>query len=248
MLKNLKSLFIVTEPDAAATPSTGEATEEAAAPKGRLSPKPLNDRRTDPVPSQIPNAVASASETANPAATDATPRANGTVNTEIVGRLLDGIDRNDLEGFDYLEYKRSLKAMESLPMDEATRYRSAFATASTVGATTEKLLSSVEYYLHVLEQERTEFDSVVERQSGSQIAARRRDLDATQALIAEKEERIRALQAEIEQHRADAASVAESLAAAEANIHNTKLDFEASYDYVRQLFSADAEKMRQYLK
>ena len=247
MLKNLKSLFIVTEPEAeGAAPAEGER-------EGRPSAKPLSDRRTGAPAS--PARGTTEAPAGRPSARNPTPRpapeaarAKGTVNAQIVERLLDAVDTNDLEGFDYLEYKRSLQAMASLPMDEATRYRSAFATASTVGATVEKLLSSVDYYLHVLEKERSSFDGVVERQFGEQVGDRRGELEAIDARIAEKEERIRALQSEIEQHRADATSIADGIAAAEAKIQNTKIDFGASYDYVRQLFTADAEKMRQYLK
>ena len=51
-----------------------------------------------------------------------------------------------ITGFDYLEYRRSLKSLETFPMDEATKFRSSYATASTMGVTVEKLLESIEFY------------------------------------------------------------------------------------------------------
>ena len=54
--------------------------------------------------------------------------------------LTSALAKNNLPGFDYLEFKQSLGALASLNMDEATAYKSAFATASTVGLTKEKLL------------------------------------------------------------------------------------------------------------
>lgn len=236
MLKGLKSLFIVEEE----APRNDSAADDAPE---RPEVTPLNDRRSaGPVgggaaPGPQPRSEASA-----------VAKTQGTVNTDIVAKLLDGIDRNDLEGFDYLEYKRSLKAMESFPMDEATKYRSAFATASTVGATQDKLLSSVEYYLQILDQEKTQFDAVVDRQFADQVAGRKTQLDEIERGIDTRTQQIARLTSEIEDLRQRANEIGGSLSDSETKIANTKLDFEASFAYVKNLFVQDAEKMRRYLK
>ncbi len=251
MLKNLRSLFIVDD----------EATASDADPgQGATSTTPLNDQRTgsqapprSPAPqTTAPRPDAAAEPQHAPGggndSSAARPAAAGAINTAIVAKLLDGVDRNDLEGFDYLEYKRSLKAMESLPMDEATKYRSAFATASTVGATQDKLISSIDYYLNTLDQEKAQFEGVVERQFQDQVAGRRAKLDRLGSEIADKTARIKALEAEIAEHRKEARALEASVNESEAKIENTRRDFEASFEYVRNLFVEDAEKMRRYLK
>ncbi len=250
MLKNLKSLFIVEDEPAkpAAQPTEAQRPTQA----------PLNDQRTGSPAASPTRTQSSASPSPQPtlardSATSASRNpssspSKGDINTAIVAKLLDGVDRNDLEGFDYLEYKRSLKAMESLPMDEATKYRSAFATASTVGATLDKLLSSTDYYLHTLEQERAQFDGVVERQFQDQVAGRRAQLEQLETRISEKREQIKALEAEIAESLTEARAQTLSVRESEIKIENTRRDFDASFEYVKQLFVQDAEKMRRYLK
>ena len=56
--------------------------------------------------------------------------------------LLGALDKNNLKGFDYLEFKQSLQSLAKMPMDEATKYQSAFAMAQTMGATPEKIGSN----------------------------------------------------------------------------------------------------------
>ncbi len=253
MLKNLKSLFIVDDESGAAA---GKPAPPSAA-RNKDAPEPLSDQRTgggsNPGPRPAPQPARFPERAEGQQSTALQPRSgvsstNGEINTAIVAKLLDGVDRNDLEGFDYLEYKRSLKAMESLPMDEATKYRSAFATASTVGATQEKLLGSIDYYLQTLDQEKSQFDGVVERQFQDQVAGRKAKLEQLRGRIAEKAEQIKALEAEIGKHEAEAQDIARTVGDSETKIENTRRDFDASFAYVKNLFVQDAEKMRRYLK
>src|SRR5690242_18768533 len=82
---------------------------------------------------------------------DAAPVASaGASDQRIMSALLKALEENNMDGFDFLEFKNSLKALSQMPLDEATKFRSAFATASTMGVTVAKLLDSVDYYKKVL--------------------------------------------------------------------------------------------------
>ena len=59
-----------------------------------------------------------------------------------VDYLTSALAKNNLPGFDYLEFKQSLAALADLGMDEPTAIKSAFATASTVGLTKDKLVKT----------------------------------------------------------------------------------------------------------
>jgi adenine-specific DNA methylase len=69
--------------------------------------------------------------------------------------LTKALQKGNLPGFDYLEFKQSLEALHAMNMDESLAFQSAFATASTMGLTKEKLLKSVSHYQKVLEQEKS---------------------------------------------------------------------------------------------
>src|SRR5258705_117865 len=86
----------------------------------------------------------------------------GTGDQRIMTALLKAIEENNMDGFDFLEFKNSLKALSQMSLDEATRFRSAFATASTMGVTVPKLLESVDYYKKVLIAEKDKFNKTLQ--------------------------------------------------------------------------------------
>ena len=131
MLKKLKSLFIVEDED---TKATGN-------PKASQTPK---QETSKPTPNQPSVKVD----------TTPTPKGEGKPDEKFVNRLLQALEEANLDGFDYLEYKQSLQSIDDMNMDEATMYKSSLAMAKTMGATPEKLVSSAQHYINVLEKVR----------------------------------------------------------------------------------------------
>ena len=68
------------------------------------------------------------------------------LDSKSVDFLTKALAKNNLDGFDYLEFIQSLKALADLGMDEGTSIKSAFATASTVGLTKAKLVQTGKHY------------------------------------------------------------------------------------------------------
>ncbi|RME98407.1 MAG: hypothetical protein D6772_09075, partial [Bacteroidetes bacterium] len=67
-------------------------------------------------------------------------------------------------------------------------------------------------------------------------------------LIQEKEQRIKQLEAEISQHRAQLGKLDTTIQNAATKIENTKNDFMASYQNLVRQIEADRENMKKYLK
>ena len=44
------------------------------------------------------------------------------------GMIIGALEKSNLQGFDYLEFRQSVDGLAKLSMDEATRYQSAFVT------------------------------------------------------------------------------------------------------------------------
>ncbi len=95
--------------------------------------------------------------------------------------LIKALERNNLEGFDYLEFKQSMEALEAMGQDETTAIRSTFATASTLGLTPAKLFDSAAYYQKVLLDEKSAFDASMQRYEAERIEGKppREAVDAT---------------------------------------------------------------------
>src|SRR5690606_21228994 len=156
MLKKFKSLFVIEEPKKEGAASGAETARESG-------PTP----RSRPVMS----AVAGTAEA-------------GQIQDKLLDVLFGALEESNLEGFDYMEFKDFLKSLANVPMDDATRFKSAFATAQTMGATKEVILKSANHYLEVLAREEAKFQEAL-------TARRETDLTGKQDQIKGLEEEIR---------------------------------------------------------
>jgi len=226
MLKNLKSLFFVSEEDE----SDEKANKDQPKNQGVGSDKGLKPS-DKPIGKKI-----------------AVPDSKGQVDNKIIGKLLEAIDRNDMEGFDYLEYKKSLKALDKMPMDEATKYRSAFATAATLGVTLDKLVDSTNYYLTVLNNENDQFLSTFKTEFAKKVSDKEKEIIQYEAIIKEKSEKIKLLTEEINKHQKQIESMKLKIDEGKSKINKTQEDFKLSFNHVKSMFEEDIVKMKKYLK
>ena len=99
----------------------------------------------------------------------------GKVSDKFTQVLFSAMERDNQEGFDYLEFKQSLRSLEKMPMDEATRYQSALAMAKTLGATPPGLLQSAAHYMNVLRLEEKKFGDALAKQEAEKIGQKGKD-------------------------------------------------------------------------
>jgi hypothetical protein len=146
-----------------------------------------------------------AKETATPSVkpTFSAPVGDGTVNEKFMQALFGAMEGANLDGFDYFEFKQSLQNLVNMPMDEATRYKSAFAMASTMGATPNKLMNSALHYLEILKNENVKFSQAAENQRVAQVGNKQGQVENLEAVMQQKAEQIKRLTDEIAQHRQD---------------------------------------------
>lgn len=116
-----------------------------------------------------------------------------------LGFLTEAIEKNNLPGFDYFEFKRAVVALRELQLDEATAYKSAFTTASTLGLTKEKLAETAAYYRNVVAKEKEQFDQALEKQTAAKVAGRQED--------------VKRLRDQIERHKAEVTRLQDEIAA-----------------------------------
>jgi len=220
MLKNLKSLFVVEED------SPKEPKETPSDSKDDAKPAASTPKQT----------------------VSTTISSSGAVDNRILEKLLKVIEANNLEGFDYLEYKKSLKALEKMPMDEATKYRSAFATASTMGVTLSKLVESANHYLGILKSENSNFTTASKDEVKRRVSDKEGQVTQYENLIKEKSEKIKALTEEISKHQAQIEQLKADISKGKGKIDKTLVDFEQSYLYLKNQLETDVANMTKYLK
>ncbi len=220
MLKSLKSLFIIEE--------EGPKTEKKTIKKSSPTPP-----KTSPTPSSIK---------------ESNQGRAGKVDSKFTNILLKAMDANNIEGFDYLEFKQSLKSLEKMPMDEATRFKSAFAMAQTMGASTDKLAKTAQHYIEVLKKEEQKFEQALENQQNQHINAKLEQVKKYESAIQSKAEKIKQLTKEIEEHQKKKESLNQQLQEAKVKMENTKNDFIASYNLLVSQIDQDVDNIQKHLK
>lgn len=153
LLKKFKSVFVV--------------EEESGAVKATETTQQQPSQQSTPIAPQPIRSVAEA----------------GNVTDKFVQVLLGALEKNNQQGFDYFEFRQSLKNLEKMPMDEATRYRSAYAMAQTMGVTPAKLLESAQFYLNVLSGEQSKFNEAHAQQRAKLIGNREDDVKNLELMI-----------------------------------------------------------------
>ena len=143
--KNIKNIFIVED----------EELVKSSKSKSKSTKKP-----TTTVPSSVDTSPIQESAAGAP----------GKVTSKFVNVLLAAMEQANLEGFDYLEYKQSLNSLAKMPMDEKTRFQSAYAMAQTMGAQPQKLIDSATHYVNVLKKEEVKFEKALEGQINEKIS------------------------------------------------------------------------------
>ena len=107
---------------------------------------------------------------------------------------------NGKQEFDYIKYRKALNAILAMGLDEATAFKSAFATAKTMGLTKTSLSNSAKSYLSVLMEEKSKFDEALANQVKTKVASKAEQvqkletrIDEMRQKIAEMEKRMRAM-------------------------------------------------------
>lgn len=226
MLKKLKGIFI----------------EEIDEPKS--VPKPSSKATSEPTKSK---AASKSSESTNTTAKSSASVKSGKPKEKFVNMLLTAIEENDLDGFDYLEFKQSVKSLGSVELDEAKKYQSAFAMASGMGLSKDKLFKSAQHYADVLGNEEKKFMEAFEKQRATQINERENRSALLEKSIKAKQEQIQKLQKEIDAEKKKLASAESDIKKAVAKIEATKESFYGSYRMVLDQIKGDIEKFNQYL-
>ncbi len=164
-----------------------------------------------------------------------------------VGFLVNALTKSNLPGFDYLEFKQSLAALNAMDMEEQVAIKSAFATASTVGLTKEKLLKTAEHYKQILQSEKRQFDAALQKQIEQRVKGKAAEVAKLKKQVAEYQAKIEQLEAQIAKSQETIDHADEHINAAKAKIESTRDNFEHTLQSVVNEINKDIENINKYL-
>jgi len=227
MFKKLKSIFVIEEEGATAAKAAKivKSTKKVGSAKSTSNPKKSEKLDTE---------IAKDANGAKP-------------ENKFVDMLLRSIEANNIEGFDYLEYKQSLQSLIKIESDEAKRFQNAFAMAQTMGLSKKKLNDSIKRYLQVLDGEEKKFSEAFEKQKSTQVIEREQNVANLKKSIQAKNDQIRKLQAEIKEADQELTKIKSMINESLAKVEATKDGFYASYNMVVGQIKGDAEKIKKYI-
>lgn len=228
MFKKLKGLFIVEE---------------------KVSTKPKAKVNTKPKTSSKGNSIVKTT-TKPPVVVNTNSKkvsVKGEVNDRFLKILFDALEKNNLDGFDYLEFKKSLQSLSAMPMDEATRFKSAFAMASSMNITSKHLLDSADFYLSILGQEEQNFQKALAQQKSTKVHAQEKQVKQLESTVKLKAEQIKTLTTEIDKLQQKITITKTEIEKQTTKVTKTKNDFMASFDAVSNQIKTDVANMKKYL-
>ncbi|MBR9920873.1 MAG: hypothetical protein GYB31_08535 [Bacteroidetes bacterium] len=161
--------------------------------------------------------------------------------------LTRALTKNNLAGFDYLEFKQSLSALEAMNMDEETAFKSAFATAATVGLTKEKLLKTAKHYHEVLDVEKKQFDAALGKQLNQRVSSKKSEVEKLKVKIEEYKKKIAELEARIAKSQEVINNADSEVQSALKKIETTRENFEFTYQTLKNQIDKDIQNINQYL-
>jgi len=155
--------------------------------------------------------------------------------------LVNAIEKQANEDFDYLKFKQSLLALQAMDLDPATAIKSAFVTASTMGLTKDKLIKTAKFYKQVVNTEKVEFEKALEKQITDRVESRKQETNKLLSVIEQCEEQIKKLKEKIAECNERILSTDKDIADAESRILSSKEKFIKAYEHLTSEIEGDIE-------
>jgi hypothetical protein len=165
-----------------------------------------------------------------------------------VQQLEDALQKSNLPSQqDYLDFIKALHNMESLPMDEGTKFKAAFATLQSFGCDLNQLLESVDYYNGILEGERDKFDDALRATVGETVLDKEKKVKRlTDENLADTAE-IQKLTTAIEKNQQEITQLQQELAEINGKLKRQEESFTAAFNEMKERLRTDVAKMKTYL-
>ena len=157
------------------------------------------------------------------------------------------IEKANLPGFDYLEFRMAVDNLKKMNLDEAIAFKSAFATASTMGLTKERIIETAAHYKSVLVKEREQFDAASQKQQTLKIGQNLQQVGDLQRKVTENEAKIKQLQEEVESSRTKIRELDYERDNAASKIEDTKTKYLFAHQSIMNLMEKDVENIRQHI-
>jgi chromosome segregation ATPase len=169
---------------------------------------------------------------------------------KFVDHFVDLLEKANLPGPDYFEYKQALQNMEGLGLGKEKQFQAAWASFKAMGSTqdTTVLTTSAEQYLGILEKDRAAFLKDVEKAISDRVGALQQEhkkLEEHNQVLARE---MAAVQKKLEDNKNRLGQISGEITEQSARINANRERFEITYRSFVEQINTDLSQINQYLK
>ncbi len=168
-------------------------------------------------------------------------------NNRFANALMKALEKKNLEGFDYLEFKQSVGRLTEIGMDLDTAINSAFITGSSVGLTKDKLVKTAQYYSEVLQDEKAQFMRSLDKHLAENVEGKAKQTGELKKKIATWEAKMTELQQQVEAARQEIESADAQINAARAKAEENQKGFDEALEVITNTIKQDVDDIRRVL-
>ncbi len=168
-------------------------------------------------------------------------------NNRFANALMKALEKKNLDGFDYLEFKQSVGRLTEIGMDLDTAINSTFITGSSVGLTKEKLVKTAGYYAEVLQDEKAQFMRSLEKHLVDNVEGKARQTGELKKKIANWQTKMQQLQEQIAAATEQIESADAQINAARSKAEENQRGFEDALEIITTTINQDVADIRRVL-
>lgn len=174
----------------------------------------------------------------------------GEISNEVYDKLSEAIERENLDGNDFLEFMQALQNLSSLTVGESDKFNMVFTTLSTSagGMTKEFLIESIAHYKKVLKKEQATFSGEMENATLELVDSSLSEAERLINVANVKAEEIKQLQEDILTINEQAASLSNSADESKFKIAKKGADFNVTLAQLEGQLDNYETKINNYIK
>lgn len=173
---------------------------------------------------------------------------SGTFNEELFNTLVKAIEDNNIQGYDYLEFKEAVRGLRNSGLTEKQQYETIYQVAKTTGSVTvNSFTDSIKFYLGVLEKEKEKFQNAISDQTKEQITKREELITSNEQTIVEMQEQISQLNTDIQAKQQENIQLLTEKTESGFKIGNAQSSFDITFNRIIDAIKEDEEKIIRYL-